>query len=192
MFPESSSFFLFLTVFNTQCCFLAVRFLSHKPVLRWTQVVRRPRIVDSFILNFVCTFVLERQSGGWPQQSAMYRPEERTEESELWLPYQCQWYSRRAIVHHTCGKPLLVERKSVSAALKFHIDPWQGGALVQKLHCQSGGVRGAVWKFKLGPQYPSTWRQTDVEVKFRTSCSYFSTTTTSQLAFIFRLFWDVA
>lgn len=61
---------------------------------------------------------------------------------------------------HTCGKPLLVERKSVSAALKFHINPWQGGPLVQKLHCQSGGVGGAVWKFKLGPQGPGTWRKT--------------------------------
>lgn len=70
----------------------------------------------------------------------------------------------------TCGKPLLGERKSVSAALKFHVNSWQGGSLIQKLHCQSGGVRGAVWELKLGPQCPGTWGQT----QFRTSCCYYN------------------
>lgn len=70
MFPESSPFFLFLlfsflTVFNTQCCFLAVRFLSHKPVLRWTRVVRRPRVVDSFFFSEFCLYVCFWEAEWW-------------------------------------------------------------------------------------------------------------------------------
>lgn len=166
MFPESSPFFLFLlfsflTVFNTQCCFLAVRFLSHKPVLRWTRVVRRPRVVDSFCffwILFACLFLRGRVVGHLSSLPCIVL--RREQRSRSCGGVSNTNVSRWAIVHHTCGKPLLVERKSVSAALKFHINPWQGGPVVQKLHCQSGGVRGAVWKFKLSPQRPGTWRQT--------------------------------
>lgn len=108
---------------------------------------------------------------------------------------------------HTRGKSLLVERKSVSCPLQLHVHSWQGAPLIHKLHCQSGGVRRAVWQFKLGPQRPSTcgastnkyslmndwsssipqypqWLQ--LEIGQTVSCGKHRCFT-----FIFRLFWDI-
>lgn len=61
---------------------------------------------------------------------------------------------------HTCGKSLLVEWNSVSSPLQLHVHAWQSASLTHKLHCQSGGARRAIWQFKLGPQGPGTWGQT--------------------------------
>lgn len=152
-------------MFNTQCCFPAVRFSSHKPVLRWTRVVRRPRVFSFFCprISFVCLF-FEQQS--WWVTSAVRHVSsweggggEQKKSEFVVLRLSAPACPDRPWPVHTCGKPLLVERKSVSAALKLHVDPWQGGPLVQKLHRQGGGARGAVWKFKLGPQRPGTWSQ---------------------------------
>lgn len=57
----------------------------------------------------------------------------------------------------TRGKPLLAERQSVSCSLQLHVHPRQGAPLIHKLHCQGGGVRGAIRQLELGPQRPSTW-----------------------------------
>lgn len=168
IFPESSPFFLllfsFLTVFNTQCCFLAVRFSSHKPICAQTEPSGRKASQGwlIFLLFFSgFSFVFEGRVVG--HLSNLPCIVLRKEQKGL----SCRWVVNNGVpswrsVRHTCGKPLLVERKSVAAALKFHISSWQGGALVQKLHCQSGGGWGAVGKFKLGPQCSSPWGQTDI------------------------------
>lgn len=187
-------------MFNTQCCFPAVRFSSHKPVLRWTRVVRRPRVFSFFAPEFhlyVC--FLSSRAGGSPQQSAMYRPEgggERTE--EIWV----------------CGAAFISTGVSGPAMARSYL--WQTASCWEKvcIRCPEAPCRPLTgwsprsetappgWRGSRGRLKVQTWpsasrhlvpKHTD-EVEFRTSYSHFSTTTTTKrrLAFIFRLFWDVA
>lgn len=149
-----------------------------------------------FFLNFVGMLIFEGQSGGPPQQSAMYRPEERTEASELWLRYQSQCVQmsdRPSYLWQTssCWEKVCIRCPEVpyqsltgwSPRSQTALPEWRGSR---------GRLKAQTWPSASRPLATNT----DLKVKFRTSCSYFLTTTTTttkrQLAFIFRLFWDVA
>lgn len=119
------------------------------------QSVRRP---CEWVRMF-CSWFLDNHSDGVASAICHVTPWRQ----KMWSWVIKQWHIvhiHRSSFLHTCGKSLLAERKSVSGSLKLHVHSWQGAPLTHKLHCQSGGVWRTTWQFKLGPEGPSTWGQT--------------------------------